>query len=173
MQVEENNLSHVFNISVNLQENQRKNCMSDTFWVIKSTPQIVHAGTYIKLFLPGSNYRFLLSYFYFWFYYLFIFLFSFHPYFLRGCLHEISFKIKWNFFNWMSCQALITVYMTYPWQIMKTFAGVISLWSFWQKINVNTVVKMLCKHYSEMKSYGRIINRKKCFWLKEMSSNMK
>ena len=38
---------------------------------------------------------------------------------------------------------------------MKLIAGVISLWSFWQKWNFISGYEMLCKHYPEMKSYER------------------
>ena len=52
---------------------------------------------------------------------------------VRGCLHEISFWERWNIFSLVSGQSLITVYMKYP--KMKIVAIVISLQSFWQKLN--------------------------------------
>ena len=69
---------------------------------------------------------------------------------IRGCLHEISFRVIWNIFNSVSGLSLVIVYMRYP--EMKLIAGVISLRSFWQKWNFTSGDKMLCKHYSEMKS---------------------
>ena len=64
---------------------------------------------------------------------------------LRGCLHEILFRAKWNIFISVSGQFLITVYMIQP--EMKLVAGVISLRSFWQKWNFISGDKISCKHY--------------------------
>ena len=64
---------------------------------------------------------------------------------LRGCLHEISFLAKWNIFISVSGQFFITIYMIKT--EMKLTAGVISLWSFWQKWNLISGEKILCKHY--------------------------
>ena len=63
------------------------------------------------------------------------------------CLHEISFRMKWNIFISVSSQFLITVYMIKP--EMKLIAGVISLRSFWQKWNFSSGDKISCKHYSK------------------------
>ena len=71
----------------------------------------------------------------------------------RGCLHEISFRTKWNVFISVSGHFLIIVYMIQP--EMKLVAGVISLRSFWQKYIVFKMFKMFkclrdkisCKHY--------------------------
>ena len=67
------------------------------------------------------------------------------PLWIRGCLHEISFRAKWNIFISVSGQFLITVYMIQP--EMKLVAGVISLRSFWQKWNFISDDKISCKHY--------------------------
>ena len=64
---------------------------------------------------------------------------------LKGCLHEISFRVKWNIFIYMSGKFLITAYMTQP--EMKFIAGIISLQSFWQKWNFILGDKISCKHY--------------------------
>ena len=64
---------------------------------------------------------------------------------LRGCLHEISFRAKWNIFISVSGQFLVTDYMMQP--EMKLIAGVISLRSFWQKWNFISGHKISCKHY--------------------------
>ena len=47
---------------------------------------------------------------------------------LRGCLHEISFRVKQNIFNSVSGQFLLIVYVKYP--EMKLIAAVILLRSF-------------------------------------------
>ena len=43
------------NISETLSEYQQKNDISDIFWSFKSKLQIIHAATYVALFLPDSN----------------------------------------------------------------------------------------------------------------------
>ena len=63
----------------------------------------------------------------------------------RGCLHETSFRAKWNIFISVSGRFLITVYMTQP--EMKLIAGVISLQSFWQKWNFILGDEIPWKHY--------------------------
>ena len=71
-----------------------------------------------------------------------------HKHLLRGCLHEISFLAKWNTFNSVSSQSLVIVYMKYL--ETKLTARVISLRSFWQKLNFilgdkchqNTILKL-------------------------------
>ena len=63
----------------------------------------------------------------------------------RGCLHEISFRAKWNIFISVSGQFLVTVYMIQP--EIKLIADVISLRSFWQKWNLISGDKISCKHY--------------------------
>ena len=50
---------------------------------------------------------------------------------LRGCLQEISFRVKWNIFILVSGQFFITAYMIQA--KMKLNSGVISLQSFWKK----------------------------------------
>ena len=70
---------------------------------------------------------------------------------VRGCLHDISFWVKWISF-WMkwsifisvSGQFFITVYIMQA--KIKLIAFVISLWSFWQKWNLISGDKMTCKH---------------------------
>ena len=64
---------------------------------------------------------------------------------IRGCLHETSFRAKWNIFISVSGQFLITVYMIQP--EIKLVAGVISLRSFWQKWNFISGDKISYKHY--------------------------
>ena len=64
---------------------------------------------------------------------------------LRGCLHEISFRAKWNIFISLSGQFLVTVYIIQP--RMKLVSGVVSLRSFWQKWNFISSDKISCKHY--------------------------
>ena len=49
-------------------------------------------------------------------------------FYLRGCLHEISFRAKLNIFISVSGQFLVTVSMIQP--EMKLVAGVISVQSF-------------------------------------------
>ena len=44
---------------------------------------------------------------------------------VRGCLHEISFRAKWNIFILMFAQSFVTVYKTHP--EMKLITGVVSL----------------------------------------------
>ena len=66
-------------------------------------------------------------------------------YSLRGCLHEISFRVKWKILISVSGQFLITVYIIQP--EMKLVTGVISLRSFWQKWNLISGEKISCKHY--------------------------
>ena len=44
-----------FTISENLRENRLKNYIFGIFWAFKSKFQIIHAATYIALFLPDSN----------------------------------------------------------------------------------------------------------------------
>ena len=44
-----------FNISETLPKYQEKNYISGIFWAFKSKLQIIHAATYIALFLPDSN----------------------------------------------------------------------------------------------------------------------
>ena len=66
-------------------------------------------------------------------------------YSLRGCLHEISFRVKWNILISVSGQFLITVYIIQP--EMKLAMSVISLRSFWQKWNFVSGKKISCKHY--------------------------
>ena len=63
---------------------------------------------------------------------------------IRGCLHEILIWAKLNFFNSLSGQSLITVYMKYP--EMKLIAGIISFRSFWQKWDIILGGKTLYKH---------------------------
>ena len=48
-----------FNISETLPECQQKNYISGIFWAFKRQLQILHAATYITLFLPDSNNCFL------------------------------------------------------------------------------------------------------------------
>ena len=64
---------------------------------------------------------------------------------LRGCLHEISFRVKWNNFLSVYGQFLVPVYMLKP--EMKLVVSVISLRSFWQKWNFISDDKTSCKHY--------------------------
>ena len=64
-------------------------------------------------------------------------------------LHEISFRSKLNVFNLVSGQSLTNANMKYP--KIKLIAGVLLLWSSWQKWNCISADKMLCKHYSQMK----------------------
>ena len=68
--------------------------------------------------------------------------------FLRRCLHEISFREKWNMFILMFSPFLITVYLIQP--EMKLIADVISLWTFWQKWNFILCHKISCKHYLKL-----------------------
>ena len=60
------------------------------------------------------------------------------------CLHEISFRVKWNIFIPVSGQYPITVYMIQP--EMKLIVSVISLRSFWQKSNFISGDKISWKH---------------------------
>ena len=66
---------------------------------------------------------------------------------LKGCLHDISFREKWNVFISVSAQLLITVYMIQPER--KLIAGVIWLRSFWGKLNFISGDKISCKYYSK------------------------
>ena len=74
-----------FNISKILQENQQKHQISGVFWAFKSKLQIIHAVTYITLFLPDSNNCFflcLVPYIHISLYYFLILCFYFHFLFL-------------------------------------------------------------------------------------------
>ena len=64
---------------------------------------------------------------------------------LRGCLHEISFRAKWNILISVSSQFLITVCIIKP--EMKLPVGVISLRTFSQKWNFIWGDKVSCKRY--------------------------
>ena len=64
---------------------------------------------------------------------------------LRGCLHEISFRAKWNILISVSSQFLITVCIIKP--EMKLPVGVISLQTFSQKWNFIWGDKVSCKRY--------------------------
>ena len=56
---------------------------------------------------------------------------------LMGCLHQISFRAKWNVLNSVSGLSFVTVYMKYP--KMKHIAGVTSLRSCLQKQNFRVI----------------------------------
>ena len=84
---------------------------------------------------------------------------------LRGCLHGISFRAKWNIFISASVQFLIIVYMIQP--EMKLIAGGISLQSFWKKWNFISGHKTPYKHYPKWNHMKRNICtcRNKIDWL--------
>ena len=75
--------------------------------------------------------------------------------YLRGCLHEISFRVKWNIFISVSCQFLVIVYMIQP--ETKLIAGVTSLRSFRQKWNFISGDKISCTHYPKWNHMKRNI----------------
>ena len=66
-------------------------------------------------------------------------------YSLRACLHEVSFRVKWNILISVSGRFLINIYMIQP--EMQLVTGVISVRSFWQKWNFISGEKISCKHY--------------------------
>ena len=60
-----------------------------------------------------------------------------------SCL--FTFRAKWNTFISVSAQLFIAVYMIQ--REIRLIAGVISLRSFWQKMNFVSGDKISCKHY--------------------------
>ena len=69
------------NISETLPEYQQKNYISGIFWAFKSKLQIIHAATYIALFLPDSYncfFKCLVLYVHICLYYFLILCFYFH-----------------------------------------------------------------------------------------------
>ena len=76
-------------------------------------------------------------------------------YLLRGCLHEISSRAKWNISISVFGQFLITVYRLQP--EMRLIAGDISLRSLWHKRNFISGDKISCKHYLKWNHMKRSI----------------
>ena len=76
-------------------------------------------------------------------------------YLSRGCLHEISFRVKWNIFISVSGQFLVTAYMIQP--ETKLIADVTSLRPFREKWNFISGDKISCTHYPKWNHMKRNI----------------